>query len=829
MFVYMVLIRILWLLPVLLVWGCGPKEYDTPLLIEGVDKSVDDTSCQTDLQYAANQVWPRVLSQCAACHNPQGLASKTDYVLQNLRSAAQDHIDVSQSYELNNPDLIINKALGNQHGGGTLITSGSDNHTILNNFIDRFDNPITDCGETEIPTSSLDARTLSTRLSLATPEDTYRQASLLLAGLMPTDAQLATLSESNLKTALRNLMVGDNFDQFLMEAANDQLLTMKWASGRTPGTAALNGEDFYPQVSSRIQPLEDALQAAIDRGDNDEQLQPLREAVWAAHRETNKALAQEPLRLIAHVAKNEQHYGEVLTADYIMVNPYINDVFAAGASFTDNHDSNEWKPGHISSGYRNRTENLPHAGILTSPMFLARYPSTDTNRNRARARWTYYFFLGVDIEALANRPMNSDSLMDVDNPTLNNPDCAVCHEIMDPVAGTFQNWGNDGQFRDRWGLDASFNSVRDLDALPYFGYKELGQPFTDRGGEYQLGDLWYRDMRDLGLAGNAMPLSENDNSLRWLAHEMVADSRFPEGTVRFWFKGVFGREPLPLPTNTDAADFDEQLAAHEIDKLFIADFAAAFQSGSAGTALNGAFNLKDLMVDMIASPLFRGSYKEPELSTSEQTALSHVGSGRLLTPEQLSRKLIALTGQHWPHVWNESNNQMTEDFYGFYGGIDSDGVTDRSIEMNALMATVIERYSNEMACKIVISEFESPDENRLLFAGITSNDLPDSNGDSKIKTVIEHLISRLWSPSDASSIEINAAYDLFIALRNERIENNATIYLATNADSESNDEHDEFCQLDWDTPGITNDSNQVLRPWMGLLSYLLSDYRVLYL
>ena len=28
----------------------------------------------------------------------------------------------------------------------------------------------------------------------------------------------------------------------------------------------------------------------------------------------------------------------------------------------------------------------PHAGILTMPAFLQRYPSTETNRNRARAR-----------------------------------------------------------------------------------------------------------------------------------------------------------------------------------------------------------------------------------------------------------------------------------------------------------------------------------------------------------------------------------------------------------------------------------------------------------
>jgi len=832
----MVLMRILWLLPILFMWGCGPKEYDTPLINEGVDTRVDDSSCQTDLQFVANQAWPKILSQCTACHNTQGLAGNTGYVLQNLRSEAQDHIDVSSAYESDYPGVIISKALGQSHGGGTLMLSGSTHHDTLIEFVSRFDNPITDCGDNTIPTSTLDARALSTKLSITTPSSTLRQAALLLAGTLPTDAQLSAVTESNLKATLRSLMSGHNFEQFLMEAANDQLLTLKWASDRTPGLAALNGEYFYPFVNARIQPLEDTLQAAIDNGDSDETLQPLREAVWSARTETNKALAQEPLRLINHVAQSEGHYGEVLTADYIMVNPYINDVFAAGASFTDNQDPEEWKPAAISTGYRNRTQNLPHAGILTSPMFLARYPSTDTNRNRARARWTYYFFLGVDIEALANRPMNSESLMDVDNPTLNNPDCAVCHDLMDPVAGTFQNWGNDGQFRDQCGWFRNESPPNfgewlcDRDALPWVGYKEFGQPYLE-------GDLWYRDMRALGLADNVFPASENDNSLRWLAHNIVADPRFAEGTVRFWFKGVFGREPLPLPTNSSASDFNEQLAAHELDKLFILEFASAFQSGTAGTAQNGSFNLKDLLLDMMASPLFRAHSKDANLnnnqsdtlSAAELTALSYMGSGRLLTPEQLNRKLIALTGRHWEHVWNDQVNQLTENFYGFYGGIDSDGVTDRATEMNALMATVIERYSNEMACNIVVGEFEQADAQRLLFSGITSNDIPDANGESKIKNTIQVLISRIWSPEDASTVEINAAYDLFVALRNERLTNNATIYLATNADGESNDDHDEFCSLDWDTPGITNDSNQVLRPWMGVLSYLLSDYRLLYL
>ena len=93
----------------------------------------------------------------------------------------------------------------------------------------------------------------------------------------------------------------------------------------------------------------------------------------------------------------------------------------------------------------------PHAGILNTTVFLNRYPSTATNRNRARARWTYYHFLGLDIEKSAARTTDPVALADTSNPTMHNPACTVCHTVMDPVAGAFQNYGDAGWYRDGWG------------------------------------------------------------------------------------------------------------------------------------------------------------------------------------------------------------------------------------------------------------------------------------------------------------------------------------------------------------------------------------------
>ena len=32
-----------------------------------------------------------------------------------------------------------------------------------------------------------------------------------------------------------------------------------------------------------------------------------------------------------------------------------------------------------------------------------------------------------------------------------NPACTVCHVVLDPIGGTFQNYGDEGFYKDKWG------------------------------------------------------------------------------------------------------------------------------------------------------------------------------------------------------------------------------------------------------------------------------------------------------------------------------------------------------------------------------------------
>ena len=76
---------------------------------------------------------------------------------------------------------------------------------------------------------------------------------------------------------------------------------------------------------------------------------------------------------------------------------------------------------------------------------------------------------------------------------------------------------------------------------------------------YRRGDTWYRDMRIPGFAGEPAPSS--DDSVQWLARKIVADDRFAEATVGFWWPAIMGSEVAEPPEDTGDTDFEGRLLA----------------------------------------------------------------------------------------------------------------------------------------------------------------------------------------------------------------------------------------------------------------------------
>ena len=436
------------------------------------------------------------------------------------------------------------------------------------------------------------------------------------------------------------------------------------------------------------------------------------------------------------MVENDRPYTEILTADYIMANPMVAASYGASTRFDDFEDPHEFKPSRIASYYRHTDgyeaeddpvidayrvidpgplhTDYPQAGILNTKVFLQRYPTTATNRNRARSRWTYYHFLGLDIEKSASRTTDPEALADTNNPTMHNPACTVCHRVLDPVAGAFQNYDDAGWYKSNWhGVDsldeyykrggyltplaiqadswedretlswsvplaAGANTLRvfytndfynkdtSVDGTIYLDrldvrdarglvlvsreFEHLDSPYIEGGGcggarhhsnsgpddhvaiwngyldcpilvdvdvesagkysievvawadrheqygedgfaemsvalvneahIYQEGDTWYRDMRVPGFGDEVAPNS--DNSVQWLAQQIVADERFAEATVKFWWPAIMGSEVAEPPEEEEDADFEGRLLAANAQGAEVARLARGFRHGSRG-------------------------------------------------------------------------------------------------------------------------------------------------------------------------------------------------------------------------------------------------------
>jgi hypothetical protein len=418
----------------------------------------------TDAEYQFEQTIAKTIigERCANCHIEGGIASVTPLIFQpgvGDTDVYANNYQVFTNYLQSDPDAperVLAKVRGVSHGGGVQVPATSDEFQDLSSFINDVAN-CSDCGGGS-------AGDFWEDIVLASPEATLRRAALILAGRLPTSAELeavANASDEQLRQAILDLMQGDGFHQFLLNGANDRLLTdafLNEAAGVDLRPATPNHPQ-YPELPGRE--YEATLDGSAEAMDD-----------WVEwYQGAFYGMARSPLKLIAYVAENDLPYTEILTADYAMQNPQLADVYRSGVTFQSS-DHREFRPGpnrgQILRDNQLNSETIPGsglfkvlthsgfvdypiAGLLNSPAFLSRYPTTETNRNRARSRWTYYHFLGLDIEKSASRTTDPEALADRNNPTLNNPACIPCHELMDPVAGAFQDYGIDSYFLESWG------------------------------------------------------------------------------------------------------------------------------------------------------------------------------------------------------------------------------------------------------------------------------------------------------------------------------------------------------------------------------------------
>jgi len=397
-----------------------------------------------------------------------------------------------------------------------------------------------------------------------------------------------------------------------------------------------------------------------------------------------------------------------------------------------------------------------------------------TNRNRARARMYYRHFLGIDVMALAPRVSDAAAVArKFSNPTMQAPDCVVCHKTVDPVAGLFQDYFNEEG---------------------HFGPRKEG---------------WFTDMFGPGLEGRQLPPDEKWRSLQWLGAETAKDPRFAVAMVEHVYYILFGRKVLQAPLDIDDPQFTPKRRAYLTQRREIQDIARKFsQSG---------FNLKSVFKALIASPFYRvDGVVEAAKHPARRAELDDVGIMRMLTPEQIERKVFAVFGDRWGRL-------ESEEYRILYGGIDSKAVTERMSDPSGAMGAIQRIMSNDVACRNVMLDFSRPAAERRLFPTIEPDVVPGSpEADRKIRLAIVHLHSYVLGRERAPDHpEIERTFQLFSGILEDAHEKKGI-----------GKEESYFCgarkDRNSDKGQRREDPTYAVRAWRAVVTYLLRQDDFLY-
>ena len=357
---------------------------------------------------------------------------------------------------------------------------------------------------------------------------TLKKFSLAALGRVPTQEELNLAeTEQGFDHVVKQMMNNDNFGNWVKDIFNDLLLTNKYGLHGKYVKSVVN-PDVYPNLSeteSGPNPIGDVL---------------FKPKTGCGNQLYQVSLGHEPLELIKYIAMNNRHIDEIITADYRMVNFYSQRDVYKGQLIHDNNgniptfnkiyidkiNTNQFicwekhfadeineisKEDRFYYDYNHflpaKMGDIPLSGVLTSEIFLERYPTNASNKNRTRANKVFKYFLDENIGASLVNGFKSEGYK---YPTLEDPNCTGCHNRMDPVASAFRNW-------DHWGE---------------YKFRDLNKYWETEG------------ILPPGFGGVEAP--NMNNPLQWMAKQLVKDKRRYRGAIiRTIYNGLMGKYDNP--------------------------------------------------------------------------------------------------------------------------------------------------------------------------------------------------------------------------------------------------------------------------------------------
>lgn len=142
-----------------------------------------------------------------------------------------------------------------------------------------------------------------------------------------------------------------------------------------------------------------------------------------------RAVGEEPLRLMAHVSVNDLPWSDIVTADYTFANETLLEVWPL-EDVGEEPAADGWRKARWSDG-------RPVGGVLVSNGLWWRYVTSKSNANRSRVAAMSSLLLCADPLARPVSFSTSPSLADEEGTARalkETPECIACHASIEPLA-----------------------------------------------------------------------------------------------------------------------------------------------------------------------------------------------------------------------------------------------------------------------------------------------------------------------------------------------------------------------------------------------------------
>jgi len=732
-----------------------------------------------------NEVWTKVASQsCLKCHKPGGAADEefSEFMLKDPDRSIGPARDEIMRY---NRDAFARAAMpkkGDQsrmllkvvgklnHGGKEALKPDSASYRVLADFVRRVTAPAPVTSINSVLNPEQSQAPFFDGVAMLDDRKLLRRVTLSLAGRLPTEAETAAVSAQGRKAMpelLDAIMKEEAFYTRLREGFNDIFLTIGVEDN---AETILSYEHFS---TTRGWPEKFDLTHITDEKERTK----ARYKVWDDYR---KGVLAEPMRLVDYIVRNERPFTEIVTADYIMVSPYTARGYGiydeVKPQFKNADDPWEFVPVRLkklvsrdkNDDQDSKTGFYGHAGLLSSFQYLKRYPTTETNRNRQRARVYFQHFLGIDVLELAARVSDAAAVSaKFEIPTMQAAECVVCHKTIDPIAGLFQDyWKFEGVYGKR------------------------------KGG-------WFKDMFGPGYEGEDLPEAERWRSLQWLGEHTAKDPRFAVAMVEHVHYVLTGRKVLLPPKDLEDPLFGAKRRAYQEQRKQVESIAHRFVLAN--------FNLKLVFKDWIETDFYRADGVATALANpARKVELDDIGVVRMLAPEQVERKITAVFGKPW--------GKLTDQLALLYGGIDSKEVTERAPDPSGAMGAIQRIMSNDVASVHTAMDFTRPAAERKLFPNMEPDVVPGASpeADAKIRQTIVQLHQKILGRFDTpDSAEVDRTYKLFAGI-------------VADAAAKKGLEKQEMYHARRALPAPLPDPKYTVRAWRAVVTYLLRRPEFLY-